>query len=744
MAGRLPARSLADYFGRLSFGVSAVGLLAMLGLGLFAAVLVLESAVRASMQRELRLASDQLSSYLVTVERELKGLALNGLVVNSLVDLTGRSAYLPSLIQGHFLAEELGFQLRLIDVEGRVIESNARAYVTDDLFADFGQASSPELPYPSATPISAAGHVEVLPAQAGSAIFYMQQPVVLVAGGPPAGALELLVPMSSLAARLPVVAKSQFWRLSGAGFDVAAPAPMPSDDRAIRKGAWSEERVIDLPLLGAVGSERLATLTLIESVSPLGGILRRLLPVGIGVLAIGLLISWLLARRLGRMAAAPIVSLTESVGEITDRGLTGSEALPTMTERVPLEVYSLGQRFRQMLERLREAQETLEATVDQRTQSLLVAQQEVADRGQRMAEVLRLSPDGFVEISPQNEVGLANPAFEDMTGLTAEYVVGMTLETFIAALAKLEGLTEGTASAFSQVMNDTPGESFRLIRLAEPWGRMLAVATYRGEQGNRLLFMRDITREAEIDQMKADFLSTAAHELRTPLASIQGFADLLLRNRIADPQERVAAMETIHRHASAMTNLVNDLLALAREEARVGRDYIMQVRGLTPVLRRVAGDFRLPDDPRTMVLRLDDHLPPARFDADRIGQVVNNLLSNAHKYSPKGSAVELATLVRAGGGEESAWVGFRVKDYGIGMTEEEQTRLFERFFRAKPHGSVPGTGLGMALVQEIVRQHDGRIEVVSAPGKGTAVTVLLPQVRPDRPSLQDSPRAEAL
>lgn len=744
MAGRAPLRSLADYFGRLSFGVSAVGLLAMLGLGLFAAVLVLESAVRASMQRELRLASDQLSSYLVTVERELKGLALNGLVVNSLVDLTGRSAYLPSLIQGHYLAEEPGFQLRFIDVEGRVIESNSRVVLTDDLFAEFGQATTPQVRYPTATLISDAGRVALLPADDGSAAFYMQEPVFLTAGGRPAGALEIVVPMSSLAARLPVVPQSQFWRLSGSGFDMLVPAPASGGERTRRAGSWSEERLIALPLRVALGPDSRVTLSLIESVSPLGGILRRLLPVGIGVLAIGLLISWLLARRLGRMAAAPIVSLTESVGEITDRGLTGREALPTMTERVPLEVYSLGQRFRQMLERLREAQETLEATVDQRTQSLLVAQQEVADRGQRMAEVLRLSPDGFVEISPQNEVGLANPAFEDMTGLTAEHVVGMTLEKFISALAKLEGLTEGSASAFSQVMNDTPGESFRLIRLAEPWGRMLAVATYRGEQGNRLLFMRDITREAEIDQMKADFLSTAAHELRTPLASIQGFAELLLRNRIADPQERVAAMETIHRHATAMTNLVNDLLALAREEARVGRDYVMQVRGLTPVLRRVAADFRLPDDPRTMVLRLDDHLPPARFDADRIGQVVNNLLSNAHKYSPKGSAVELATLVRAGGGEEPAWVGFRVKDYGIGMSQDEQARLFERFFRAKPHGSIPGTGLGMALVQEIVRQHDGRIEVVSAPGKGTAVTVLLPQLRPERPPTQDSPRAEAL
>lgn len=114
-----------------------------------------------------------------------------------------------------------------------------------------------------------------------------------------------------------------------------------------------------------------------------------------------------------------------------------------------------------------------------------------------------------------------------------------------------------------------------------------------------------------------------------------------------------------------------------------------------------------------------------RVDEKKMVQVVNNLLSNADKYSPEGSPVEIESTIEQIDGRR--WIGFRVKDFGIGMSADEQSKLFRRFFRANPTGPVRGTGLGMALVREIVDQHRGRIDVVSVPERGSTFTVLFPE-----------------
>lgn len=742
---------LVDYFGRLSFIVSALSLLTLLGLGLFAAVLAFEASLRTALQRELRLAADQVNVRLFTINEELQSLSSTALVINSMLDPEGRLAYLPSFIADHPLARESGFHLRLVNVNNEVIEGSVPRETSitellgeesiESLGFDNELSSTRDLLNSASLELLLQPQLVVIYNKTKSPFIVLRHPVVVPLENQAAGAVDLIFPAQKLLASLSALPPGRFWRLTSDAFAIEVPASPSSNAGAqgkTRKDTWQELVGLQVPNAQWETSLQGLSLALVETNNPMIEAVKALLPFALFTFGVGLFTSWLLARRFARRAAQPIVQLTRSVEVISSRGL--SESTVVIDNKAPWEVVVLQQRFEDMIRQLRHSQDQLEVIVDQRTRALVRAQQEIADRSQRMGEILRLSPDGFLEILASGRVGFVNAAFEAMTGLTSADLLGISQDELETLLLRLEsaGSTSPilpSTSVFYEVLRAPSPEStevgLRVVKVGLPWRRVLAVAAFQSEYGSRLLFLRDVTREADVDQMKADFLSMAAHELRTPLASIQGFAELLLRRGSSEESSWRDGLETILRHSAAMRELINDLLALAREEARVGLDHVMQVRSLTPVIRRVAADFRHPDDPRMLVMRLDDHLPPARFDADRIGQVLVNLLSNSHKYSPKGSAIELATVVREAGEADTGWVGFRVKDYGIGMTPEEQSRLFERFFRADPHGEIPGTGLGMALVQEIVKQHNGRLDVHSTKGKGTAITVLLPQLVPD-------------
>jgi signal transduction histidine kinase len=216
-----------------------------------------------------------------------------------------------------------------------------------------------------------------------------------------------------------------------------------------------------------------------------------------------------------------------------------------------------------------------------------------------------------------------------------------------------------------------------------------------------------------------EFLAAAAHELRTPLTAIYGFADLL-KTRQYDPAAVRDLSVTIHEQAGRLVHLSNELLDLARIEARGAQGFAFEQQPLAPLLRRAATEFAVPGAARRVQLDIESGLPTLRLDRVRIGQALTNILSNAHKFSAAGSPITLKAFRDAGR------VGIRVIDRGIGMSEEELGHLFERFWRAEKVQEIPGSGLGLALTREIVVLHDGTIEVQSAPREGTQVTLWLP------------------
>lgn len=370
----------------------------------------------------------------------------------------------------------------------------------------------------------------------------------------------------------------------------------------------------------------------------------------------------------------------------------------------------------------------VQTDVTQRIQSELT----LAEHGARLNAIFALSPDGFMVFDQDGKLVYVNPALYSLTGIDLDiFDSSVDLASFEKALAQCcdsnQPYVSVAASETRLLAEGQDGEQGEdkgeLIYLTMPAPRILERRIRRGGRAGQtlVLYFRDITRETEVDRMKSEFLSTAAHELRTPMASIFGFSELLLRRQY-DEKTRRDLLETIHRQSGLLINLLNELLDLARIEARAGKDFKIRVQPLAPIIEDTVAALLVKDDPRIVSVNLPEAHVLVRVDAEKLRQAVTNLLSNAYKYSPKGGEIELDCVVN----DNHKVIGIRIRDHGIGMTPEQLARAFERFYRADSSGNIPGTGLGLCLVKEIVELQGGKIDMESTFGQGTTVTVWLP------------------
>jgi len=230
----------------------------------------------------------------------------------------------------------------------------------------------------------------------------------------------------------------------------------------------------------------------------------------------------------------------------------------------------------------------------------------------------------------------------------------------------------------------------------------------------------------EIDRIRNEFISSAAHELNTPVCAIMGYAELLLDrtmdDRFDDEQKREFLGE-IYERGETLSRFIEDLLDISRIES--GQHLVLdrQPTNLPAFLDQQAAYFgtrylqhhfrlEIPDTPTQ---------PELSFDRRRLRQVLDNLVSNAVKYSPPKTRIVLQGREIDGGWE------IQVADQGIGMTEEQSARVFDKFYRADSSDSaISGLGLGMSIARQIIEAHDGSIRVDSTPGQGTTVSVFLP------------------
>jgi len=336
------------------------------------------------------------------------------------------------------------------------------------------------------------------------------------------------------------------------------------------------------------------------------------------------------------------------------------------------------------------------------------AESRLTERNEELSTILSLSPDGLVSFDAAGIVTETNPAFLEMTGWAREELIGRTRAQFWSRL-------EGQGAGHEPEIGVTA-----LLRLQHPQPLVLECRVVGATGGGQVAYFRDVTQADELDRTKSRFLATAAHELRTPIAVITGYTEFL-EDSNPPARQRREILATMRRHGDQITSIVTELLDLARIEARAGRDFTLLRQPLAPAVRDFVNLFRIGEDARVPRLAGDIGDAEAIFDADKFTEALGNVLANACKYSPLGSPVTVQLLAA---GDE---VGVQVEDAGAGMDEEVLSRVFERFYRGESAASVPGSGLGMSIVKEIMDIHGGRVDIVSQPERGTTVTLWLPR-----------------
>lgn len=248
---------------------------------------------------------------------------------------------------------------------------------------------------------------------------------------------------------------------------------------------------------------------------------------------------------------------------------------------------------------------------------------------------------------------------------------------------------------------------------------------------------RDVTERGALEQAKSDFLATASHELRSPLTSLKGFVELLENGsgdgHLSDREHEF--VEIIRRSTDRLVELVDELLQVAQIDA----DRVELRRGAIDVgeaIREVAEAMgpRLAAKSQRLGIYVAPTLPLAFADAGRLRQMIGNLLTNAHLYTPAEGRIHI------GAEADRAWVRIVIADSGVGMSASEAPRIFDRFYRAPSGTAAAGTGLGLSIVKSLVDLHGGEIDVTSRPGVGTTFQVRLPATRPPAGSVREALR----
>jgi len=363
----------------------------------------------------------------------------------------------------------------------------------------------------------------------------------------------------------------------------------------------------------------------------------------------------------------------------------------------------------------------------ERLGNALKAQQVEAAKSKAILEGVA---DGVIVSDAGGRIILVNAAAERILELPRRQVLGKTMSEMLTPYGdQARQWMEMTAKWVDR--SETRPEGEYLAAELNIGKRIVNVHVARVLMGEEFLgtvsALRDVTADVEAERAKTEFVSMVSHELRTPMTSIKGYADLLLAGVAGIfTEEQRNFVSIIKKNADRMAALVNDLLNISRIESGL---MMLSPRpmGVEGVVNQVteALQARLAEKEARLEKRLPRALPPVMADPDRVAQVLTNLIVNACQYTPNGGDIVLSANV---------WddeVRISVSDTGIGISREDQRKVFDRFFRSEDPvvQETPGTGLGLSIVKSLVEMHGGRVWVESELGKGSTFTFTLPVAR---------------
>jgi signal transduction histidine kinase len=335
---------------------------------------------------------------------------------------------------------------------------------------------------------------------------------------------------------------------------------------------------------------------------------------------------------------------------------------------------------------------------------------------------------------------LSRAPAEDGSG---DLLLVVEAQAVLTSLRSDGAFTEAIPGRISLIAGDNidgsvPGPRFRNLRVdfvdapqtpAGGWATMrsfylLALLLVLGVTsfGAHLLW-RDVRREVQTAEMRSQFVSSVSHELKTPLTAIRMFAETLSLGRSRSPESHKEYLDTIVNESERLTRLLNNVLDFSKIET--GRmAYRLKTTDLTEVIHAAARTMQYPLSQQgfNLNLEIEEGMPAARADRDALEQAVLNLLSNAMKYSGDSRDIDLRLAAKNG------QAVIQVTDRGLGIDSGEQERIFEKFYRVRSleNDRITGSGLGLALVDHVIKAHGGQIRVESAPGKGSTFSIYLP------------------
>lgn len=406
----------------------------------------------------------------------------------------------------------------------------------------------------------------------------------------------------------------------------------------------------------------------------------------IALIAFGLAL--LISGLFGYVVATLISRRVRRLGLAAER-LAGGDFDERINIRIEDEVGALGETFNAM------------------AASLMDAFEQVEQEKQRGQAILDGMTDAVVGVNRDLNAVFLNPKAKELLE-SSDMAFHVRLQEILAKTRYSGAVTEPEVEAGSE-----EGERVIEIRAAPLEDGALAI-------------LRDVTEERRIQRSKAQFIANASHELKTPLAAISGFLEILEDEE--DETVRRDFMQEIKAQTKRLQDLARTLLDLSRLDANavVFREEDVYLEEMLYDIKR---DFSYTGRPVTVTVR--DSVPPVETDPTQLHRALTILVDNAIKYSVEGTPVFLE-LRREG---DRALVS--VEDRGCGIPENELPRIFERFYRAEGSSRADGTGLGLALAHEITEHLGGEILVESEPGRGSRFTISLPL--PERPARPDSP-----